>query len=92
MLPTFAASHSGLAPIYRGSKEEEAKRGMVNASLSPLCRKSSARGKRKNVRLFVVPGNPTFKLRGIGVGESEAAQRDVVELVLAVKLGAIPSK
>jgi hypothetical protein len=65
---------------------------MANASLSPLCRKSSAKGKRKIPRFFVVSCSPTFRSPSVDVRKSEAVQRDVVELVLAVNLGTIPFK
>jgi hypothetical protein len=64
---------------------------MATASLSALGRKR-VKGKRRISRRFVVSGNPTFKLCGIGVGESEAAHRELVDVVLAVTLGAIPFK
>jgi hypothetical protein len=65
---------------------------MANASLSPLYRKSSAKGKRKIPRFFVVSCSPTFSSPSGDVRKSEAVQRDVVELVLAVNLGTIPFK
>src|SRR5258707_15531328 len=91
-VPAFVPSHSARRQIYRGSKEEEAKRAMADASPWLLCRRSSVNGKREISRFSVVPSNPRFEPRSISVGESDAAKVDVVELVLAVKVGLVPFK
>src|ERR1700726_22498 len=92
LLSAFVPSHCPWRQMYRGSKEEEAKRAMANASPWLLCRRSSVNGKREISRFCVVPSNPMFEPRRISVGESNAAEVDVVELVLAVKVGLVPFK